>query len=313
MRNPWRWLALVYAVGLLLGARGCTSAHATPPEFDDVSALDGVFIVNETISDNPASPAVPFPVTWNPAVSAFDFSPFTVCVTTGVSIPGSVPRSASSGAVLISPSFALVAHHVPGTGESYVWMRPDGVEVERSRVGPVQLVPAAGVDAAIIRLNVPVTTIEPAAILTDSAAIGGELVACIEHDRHINVMTLGRAPGFSAITNDDLFSVVWRPAVDGDAIEGGDSGKTCFAFIDGAPVVVLSNFSVAGTSGANVWGDGSNPSACLAQIAAIVQAGGETLTLVDSAPDPPTPGKYALQASGAALTVGGTPISTVIE
>jgi hypothetical protein len=313
MYSRQRWLIWLGLVAWCLSPRGCAFVHATPPEFDDVAPLDGLFIVNETISDNPASPAVPFPVTWNPAVSAFDFSPFTVCVTTGVSIPGSVPRSASSGAVLISPSFALVAAHVPGTGQSYVWMEPDGDEVERSRVGPAELVPAAGVDAAIIRLNAPVTTIEPAAILTDSAAIGGELVACIEHDRHINVMTIGRTPGSSEISNGDLFSVVWRPAIDGDAIEGGDSGKTCFAFIDGAAVVVLSNFSVAGTSGANVWGDGSNPSACLAQIAAIVQAGGETLTLVDSAPDPPTPGKYAIEVGGAALTVGGVPVATEIE
>jgi hypothetical protein len=299
----------ILVLGLL--AVAARHSHAAPPVFDDVSALDGLFIVNETISDNPVSPAVPNPVTWNAAVAAdFDFRPVSIYVSSQAT-----PRDAGGGITKISPSFGYTAWHARGTG-TVGFLTAANVEIVRTYT--VERIPQA-TDLALVRFNAPVADedIPSAAILTDISCLGGELVAALEHDRHVNVMTAASTPGGGSLPNTAVETYVWRPAVDGDAIEGGDSSKPAASFINGQMAVAMTGFYTIGAEGGNVWGRGPNPSnpPALAAIASRVQAAGETLTLINSSEDPepplppPNPGRYHLTTGVATVTVGGLPLT----
>jgi hypothetical protein len=317
----------VKRLATILMLLACFQSHAAPPVFDDVSALDGLFIVNETISDNPAIQSVPNPVTWNTAVTNdFRFDCFTVAVTTGLwgGSPGqTVARSAGSGAVLVSPSVCVVAGHVPGTGDAYVWMTSAGTEITRSRAWGGHLPGADADDYSVMVLNEPITQITPVKILASTEWLEGEEVASLEHDRHVNVMSVGRAPGDPDLSNTNTNLYVYRPAADNDAIEGGDSGKPTFAFIDGEPVLVITAFYAAGTAGipANSYAYGPNPSSenALPALRALVESLGEELDIViDTDPPPePTPlppGDYLLRGNNnQAITIGGVPVQVEVD
>jgi hypothetical protein len=274
------------------------------PTFDDISGLDGLFLFNEAISDNPASPSVPNPITWNAAISAFDFRCFASWVTSQLSA-----RDAGGGITKVSPSFGVCAWHARGSG-TVGFLKANNTEITRTYT--VERLTQA-TDLALVRFNSPIldSDIPPVAILTEISCLGGESVAFLEHDRHINLMTAASISGGTTLPNTAVETYGWRQSVDGDAIEGGDSGKPGLAFIDGDPVLVMTAFYTVGTTGLNVWGRGPNPSnpPVLAAIASRVQAAGETLTLINSEPDaepptPPTPGRYFLRTASGAVSSG---------
>jgi hypothetical protein len=287
----------------MVGVLACGQVQAQLV-LDDISGLDQLRIVNESISDVQSVQAVPDPVTWNTAVTDdFDWSPFTVCCSTWeYGNPGvTLLRSAGSGFTLISPSWAAGNDHVPSTGEQLTWMEPDGDEVTRS---VVQSIPIVDSDFRLVRLSAPITTIEPASLLTDAADVDGELIACLEHDRHINVMTVDSLTG-------NRFIQVGSPLTPGDGLEGGDSGKIGVEFIDGHMVLVC-GWSTA-TTGWNI----AHPE-LLATIRGYVEASGEELTFVDDVSPPPEPivpsGDYFLRAgTGTPMSLGGRPITIGVE
>jgi hypothetical protein len=315
-----------------------TAAVGTAQTFVDVSPLEGVRIVNETISDNPAVQAVPFPLTWNTAVTDdFRFDCFTVCVETGLwggEPEDRVERSAGSGAVPVSPSVCVHAGHVPGSGEDYVWMDAGGNEIHRSRVWSGHLPGATHSDYSVLILNEPLpASIKPVKILSDISAISGEQVAALGHDRRVMVCELG----YTLIdpfppTNASDAMIINRSPLASPQIGGGDSGKPGFVFIEGdpgepaEPCLAMTAFALGGYAGAapntRNYGSGPCPSntAALAALRTLVESRGEELDIVivesqqPPEPEPLPPGDYGLRTdNNKTLTVGGVPLIRGVE
>lgn len=233
--------------------------------FDDLSELDGLFVILDPPSDSVGSgggEVMPGPpVEWNPAspVRDYDWSFFTVAADGGAQV-----RYSGRGATLIAPSFAVCAHHARGSGTFYWVPYAGGAEVSRTSTMTegVDYWNIEG-DLGLIKLNAPVTTVAPIPILADSAKASGRNALAIEMDRHLNLLLLGSFSNASA-------AVAWS-FTSADQIEGGDSGKPVFVIVNGTPVLVVS--AILDTNG------GPNASHYIDEIQAILDASGEELTL----------------------------------
>jgi hypothetical protein len=323
------------AAALLLA---CGRAHAETinldPEFlttEQLEALDQEQLFTDSISQS-VQANMPSPLTFDtesPAY-AYDFAFFTVAVKTSASFT----RSNYSGAVLISPSRALVASHTPGDGGSYVWKRKDtGAEETRTRVD-AENVSFAGTDLSVIKLNSPITTITPVAIMANVDHISGRYGFVIDVDRHLRLSATSwgaSTAGWTPITNARADACFGRDVADGDSITGNESGKPGVVIVDGRPVLVMTGVRGSATAGDWRWLVGQNASHYLEELQEILDEDGlgEELTLVEfldppepltppsSAPpeSPPlSPGRYHLQSSaGAMLTAGGLHLKIDVE
>lgn len=248
--------------------------------FNSVSDLDGEFIILDPPSDTTGAgsggTAMPGPpVEWNPTgpASNYDWSFFTVAVN-----GSGQTRYCGRGATLISPSYAVCAHHARGSGTGYYFLQPDGTEISRSSTltddVDYWLVEDPG-DLGLVKFNSPITTIAPIPILADCSVASGKPCVAIEMDRHLNVMAVN--PG---IANEYSNWTVSRH--DGaDALEGGDSGKPAVCIVNGSPVLIITAFESASQTGDTQTGAGPNASAWISEISAILAADGEELTLLN--------------------------------
>lgn len=259
--------------------------------FGDLSNLDAQFIILDPPSDSPGTgggEAMPGPpVEWNPASPAadVDWSFFTVAVDGSDGVNPQV-RFSGRGATLISPSYAVCAHHARGSGVGFHFLQPNGVEISRSSAmtQDVDYWNIAG-DLGLIKLSSPIATITPIPILTDCSVAAGRPCVAIEMDRHLNRMVV-----ISTLDNSDNETTVSRSGPTGtvDAIEGGDSGKPVVCLVNGSPVLVMTALTSSGSSsGGGIdtkSGTGHNPSFYIADIQAILDADDEELTLWDVSP-----------------------------
>jgi hypothetical protein len=241
--------------------------------FVDLTNLDGLFIILDPPSDSPGAgggEVMPGPpVEWNTAspVGDVDWSFFTVAADGGAQI-----RYSGRGATLVSPSYAVCAHHARGSG-GFHFLQPDGVEISRTST-MTQDVDYWNIadDLGLIKLSSPITTIDPIPIFLDCSVAAGKPCVAIEMDRHLNRMVVS-----SALDNSDSTTNISRTSGAADALEGGDSGKPVVCLVNGSPVLVMT----ALTSGGSNSGSGENPSFYIADMQAILDADDEELTLWD--------------------------------
>ncbi len=254
--------------------------------FGDLSNLDGLFIILDPPSDSPGAgggEVMPGPpVEWNPAspVSNVDWSFFTVAADGAAQI-----RYSGRGATLVSPSYAVCAHHARGSG-GFHFLQPNGVEISRTSTMTqgVDYWNIAG-DLGLIKLNTPVTTIDPIPIFLDCSVAAGKPCVAIEMDRHLNRMVV-----LYTLTNSESVVDISRSGPTGtvDGLEGGDSGKPAVCLVNGSPVLVMT--ALFGTSSGSAGGidfkggGGPNPSFYIAAMQAILDADDEELTLWDVSP-----------------------------
>lgn len=218
------------------------------------------------------------PVAWNESSPVRDYrwDYFTVAVDGSDGVNPQV-RYSGRGATLISPSYAVCAHHARGSGLGFYWVPyAGGSEVKRTSTltnGVDYWLIDINFDLGLIKLNSPITTIDPIPVLVDSSHAAGQPCVAIEMDRHLNRMVV------SPTTSNTLGDVsINRPGdAPADAIEGGDSGKPVVSFIDGEPVLIVSAMEFGGSSSAS----GPNPSRFIDEINAILAGSGEELTLWD--------------------------------
>jgi hypothetical protein len=241
--------------------------------FGDLTNLDGLFIILDPPSDSPGAgggEVMPGPpVEWNTAspVGDVDWSFFTVAADGAAQI-----RYSGRGATLVSPNYAVCAHHARGSG-GFHFLQPDGVEITRTSTM------TEGVDywniaddLGLIKLSSPITTIDPIPIFLDCSVAAGKPCVAIEMDRHLNRMVVS-----STLDNSDSTTNISRTSGTADALEGGDSGKPVVCLVNGSPVLVMTAILNGGASS----GSGPNPSFYIADMQAILDADDEELTLWD--------------------------------
>lgn len=261
--------------------------------FSNLSGFDGQFIILDPPSDSPGAgggEVMPGPpVEWNPASPAgdVDWSFFTVAVDGSDGVNPQV-RFSGRGATLVSPSFAVCAHHARGSGLGYYWTpHAGGAEVKRT------CTLTDGVDywnvdddVGLIKLNAPITSVAPIPILANSAAAAGQPCVAIEMDRHLNRMAVT-----ASIANSQVSTSTFRAS--GDAIEGGDSGKPVVCLIDGDPVLIITAIE----SGSATSAFGPNASHFISEINVILAASGEELTLWSTGADYATGSRSSFSGS----------------
>lgn len=249
--------------------------------FKNLSSWDAQFLHPEavTVSDT-VREAMPSPLTWNVGFAAY-WAAFSVA---NDNYPAGVgpltARSNWNGATLITRRHVVVADHSPpsdGAGAGTIWwLQTDGTEIHRERATLTNI----GDDLSVITLDSPITTITPMAICADSSQLAGQYCALVEVNRHVNLM---RLPSGHSNTTD--YSTPIRYGVtQPDEVESGDSGKpgiTVFADQAILSLTALYGASSGGSAGAYYSsGNGPNPSHYLAALTALVEADGESLTLV---------------------------------
>lgn len=259
-------LAVCVLVLLCCAWRGCGAALAGPPTFESLTALDGVRIVNEPMSDVVNQGQTPSPLTWetDPPAGNYDWSFFSIATDF---VP--TPRNPSGGATLVSPHWAVVAAHVTGT-KGY-WLQPDGTEISRTWASTVNI----GGDLTLVRFATPITTITPVSVLADCSIAAGKPCVAVEHDRHLNVLTV-----HPTLTNVNGSASVTRPAAGGDGLESGDSGKPALVRINGRWLLIVTGFTSAVSGNESLGGSGPNASAYIAEINAQLAADGERLDVL---------------------------------
>lgn len=252
--------------------------------FESLDGLDGQFIILDTPGDSEGSgsggAAMPGPpAVWNsaPPASNYDWSFFTVAVDGAGQV-----RYSGRGATLISPSYAVCAHHARGSGAGFHFLQPDGVEISRTSTMTDGVdywrVEDPG-DLGLIKFNAPITTIAPIPVLLDCSVASNMACVAIELDRHLNRMFV--RPG---LTNANSNWTVSRYDA-GDAIEGGDSGKPAVCVVYGTPVLIITAFESASSVGDVRNGHGPSASGWISDLNAILAADDEELTLWDVTPN----------------------------
>lgn len=221
--------------------------------FDDLSAYDGLAVLNEACSDTPGQ-SMPLSVSWktNPVDTRTMFESWSVA---GVSFASANIRLVDGGALLLSPRWAVVASHVPGTGLGYHWLDSSNNRITAT----ASLFKNVADDLTVIRLNSAVTAIAPATIAVDASSAVGHQVVTLEADRTARLSTI------TAHTNSHLS---W----DDTGLESGDSGKPWVLLWDGEPV------HLSLTTGASF---GNDVAAFRHAINDWMRSDGESLTTVD--------------------------------
>lgn len=261
-------------------------ALPTPTElartFDDLSGYDGKELFTEPTVDTSA--AMPDPVTWKAESpqNTKDFSFFSVAVDTSTRA-----RDNNSGCVKISENWGMVANHVPGNGDAYIFLNTDGdTEISVGYDSTVQLgdtsVTTSGVhDIRLIHFDAPVSDAEvpPLALPTTGMynAFAGQYCLAIERGRHLNRLLLDA--GNSSSDPDTTWA-----ATTADVLEDGDSGKAVFLFADGTPVAVGTNVELTTSA--------PNPAHWLREIQDVLASTGDEVTLV----------KFEFSGSGGGLS-----------
>lgn len=170
--------------------------------------------------------------------------------------------TSAGGGSLIAPSFAVTALHVGVT--SLTFITPSNQEEARTVAESWDI----HRDLRLVRLNAPITTIEPIAIFADSRVLVGQEVLAIEDDHHLNVMIVSD-------NHSNAIGTLLTPTSE-DIIEGGDSGHPAVAVLGVRPILAMTAFfSHLG---------GPNPSTYIAEFAAILALYGEQLSLVTPLP-----------------------------
>ncbi len=276
--NVWRLLLTLPLLGSFMSTITLPRSFLSSAQLE---ALDGEFLFNETISDTTAE-EVDDPLTFNTGSPAndYDFSCFTVAVTT----PG-LTRSNYSGGTLISPTYMVVATHSPGNGDGFYFKRKDtGVEEFRTRVDAVTI----DGDLAIIKLNAPITTIQPAVVLADISNISGKLALGMEPNRHLRLCVLGWGASTGGATPiDNTYEEIYsgrNTVLNGDPPNNNESGKPVFVPVAGRMALAVT--AITGGIDATDWKFlfGPNISHYITEINAYLAGSSESLTVVEFAP-----------------------------
>ncbi len=212
----------------------------------DLSDIRGLWLYTyHGISDNGSSQPIemPNPPVWDKsgAQADIDFSFYA----SSAQIGSFYTRSQFQCPTLISPSFVVEAAHVrplvPNTGGRVEFMQQDGTLVARNWGPPVVgeniWFPGAneGNDIVIYKLDAPITTITPAAILANIVGLDHQMAIDIELDRHFSGYIITNDGTTTSIA--DATSVYLVPTTS-DIIEKGDSGSPVFVVIGGHSIVL---------------------------------------------------------------------------
>jgi hypothetical protein len=239
----------------------------------DLDALRGLYVFTDhTILDD-NNQDMPDPPVWDESGAQADIDFGFMAVSASV---GEFTRCNAKCPTLISPSFAVGAAHYQWQGDQCEFMQPDGTIVTRSCTRVLNETiwfPGNEFDDLVVyKLNSPVTTVAPAAILSDISDLEGEMALDIELDRHLTGYIV--TDEGASDTLGDAPSVYLLP-VSADVVDPGDSGTPVFTVISGVNVL-LGCVNGAYLLGENV----PNLSFFLPELATIVATGGESLTVV---------------------------------
>lgn len=252
-----------------------------PASYDDPTPFNGKRILAGPVISDVSEQAMPVPPLRNtglPQVNV-DWGFHAVSCSTGSQL-----RSNETGLCLVTPSFCIAAQHDTTDGRRIEFLQPDNTVVvcSSSMINNVSYWDLGG-DFRLIKLDAPVTTIQPIPIVEDIAVLASRIAIAIELDRHLSLHNLDSASqnGNAEVTFHD---------VDSDHIEGGDSGHALVVLIDGRPVLIGA-FHTAGLV--------ASPSHYIKEMQLIIQAAGENLTIAS----PNTVDASAVQHPRASLLV----------
>jgi hypothetical protein len=259
-----------------------TVEYLAANEWDDFATEDGVDVFNETIGDLTGD-LIPFPLTFNVALNARFRAPwFSVASEFGGVVGRTTDAKAGCGATLISPTHVLMVHHCRPSGVYF--KQADGTEVYRT----IEFYDWVNSDLSVGRLDSPITTIDPVAILDVATPLHRKYAAMLEAGRFLSRVQVTEVDNFFDAT----------PSV----AEVGDSGHPVFACYGDRPILVG---LMSGVGTADV---GHSATYNIDRINAVLALEGESLTLVHITPESTnlgaaaTSGHSAVQPSARAST-----------
>lgn len=222
---------------------------ALTSQYDNLLPYSGKYLFEQ--HDLTTNPNPIFKTTSSP-IADVDFN----CFALGELRFGSLTHSYAP--TLISPNYAMHAYHVSGNG-TYYWQDANGNEITRTcslELNKTCWNPYG--DLLIVKLNTPVTGIQPARFIFDAAEFAGRQALWANNSWKLNIVNI-----VSYFSNAQA-ATTWTQSVD-------TSSKPIFGLVNRIPVVLAL---------AHTANSGPSPYNNLSGIQAILASGGDNLSIV---------------------------------